>query len=420
MPTLFSGTENPRPLLIVTRRYALYALLIFAPLALASVQDWAMSVIEMVTLVALTAFLFEKSMTWNWKWIKTPLDKPIIVLLILSSLSAVFSMNRPRSFWAILLLINYVIIFYLIVSTVRTRSDYRHLIWVIISVGAFLSLFGLFKKYMGNPFPWWNYHNIPETAGHLISTYGNRNHLTGYLEMALPLSLGLILTGYRGVRLFLLVVLSALLLLVLILAFSRGGWVSASLGLIFMGFVLMTSQYFNKKKILVAIIGGGVVLMMIVLSNTAMVERLLTIGEVDIGSSAGRIKIWSAAVEMIEDHPVLGIGPGNFSTVFTQYLPPAENRHFYAHNDYIQSAAEIGLAAIVIIAWMIAAIYRRGFKKLKNQSRLVWGITIGALSGITAILVHSIFDFNLHIPANALLFTVLVALAVSPLPVDNQ
>ena len=419
MPTAFYGTENSRPFLAVTR-YALYALLVFTPLALASVQDWAVTIIQMVTLVALTAFLLEKSLTWNWKWIKTPLDKPIIFLLILSILSTVFSMNRPRSFWAILLLINYVIIFYLIVHTVRTRSDYRHLLWVIISMGAFLSLFGLFKKYMGNPFPWWNYHNIPETAGHLISTYGNRNHLTGYLEMALPLALGLILTGYRGVRLFLLIVLSALLLLVLMLAFSRGGWVSGSLGLIFMGLVLMTSQYFNKKKVLVAVIGWGFILIMIVLSSTAMVERLLTLEEVDKGSIAGRTKIWGAVVEMIEDYPVLGVGPGNFSTVFTQYHPPAEDRHYYAHNDYIQSAAEIGLASIVIIAWMIAAVYRRGFMKLKNLSRLVRGGTIGALSGITAILVHSMADFNLHIPANALLFTVLVALAVCPVPVDIQ
>ena len=418
MHTAFSKTENPRPLLTITR-YALYALLVFTPLAMASVQDWAETVIEMVTLITMTAFLLEKSLTWNWKWIKTPLDKPIIFLLTLSILSAVFSMNRHRSFWATLLLINYVIIFYLIVYTVRTRSDYRHLLWVIISIGAFLSLFGLFKKYIGNPFPWWNYHNIPETAGHLISTYGNRNHLTGYLEMALPLSLGLILTGYRGIRLFLLVVLSALLLLVLMLAFSRGGWVSGSLGLIFMGFVLMTSQNFNKKRLLIAVIGGGGLLMMTVLSSTPMVERFLTIGEVDKGSSAGRMKIWSAAAEMIEDYSVLGVGPGNFSTVFTQYLPPAENRHYYAHNDYIQSVSEVGLAAIVIIVWMIAAIYRRGFKKLKNESRLVRGITIGALSGITALLIHSMFDFNLHIPANALLFTVLVALAVSPLPVDN-
>jgi hypothetical protein len=65
---------------------------------------------------------------------------------------------------------------------------------------------------------------------------------------------------------------------------------------------------------------------------------------------------------------------------------------------------------------MVIAFYKRGFYKLRYPSRLVRGTTLGAMSGITAILVHSVSDFNLHIPANALLFTVLVAIVVAPLP----
>jgi len=80
----------------------------------------------------------------------------------------------------------------------------------------------------------------------------------------------------------------------------------------------------------------------------------------------------------------------------------------------------VGLPLIAIVVWMIIALYRKGFRKLKNPSRLVRGITVGAMSGITAILVHSISDFNLHIPANAMLFTVLAALVVAPLPRTSQ
>ena len=69
---------------------------------------------------------------------------------------------------------------------------------------------------------------------------------------------------------------------------------------------------------------------------------------------------------------------------------------------------------------MIIALYRKGFGKLKNPSRLVRGITLGAMSGITGILVHSFSDFNLHIPANALLFTVLAAFVAAPLPKTSQ
>ena len=64
-------------------------------------------------------------------------------------------------------------------------------------------------------------------------------------------------------------------------------------------------------------------------------------------------------------------------------------------------------------------LYRKGFKKLKNPSRLVRGTTLGAMAGITATLVHSFGDFNLNIPANAILFTVLAALAAGPIPIDN-
>jgi len=63
-------------------RYAIYALLIFTPLARASVQGWAICIIHMVTIIALTAFLLEMNWNWTWKWIKTPLSS---VLCLLSS-----------------------------------------------------------------------------------------------------------------------------------------------------------------------------------------------------------------------------------------------------------------------------------------------------------------------------------------------
>ena len=109
-------------MLLSLTRYSLYFLLIFTPLAMASVQGWAISIIHFVTLFALTAFLLGKSLAWDWKWISTPLDKPILCLLVLCLLSSVFSVHKYTSIWSFILLLNYVIIFYLIIHTVRTRS----------------------------------------------------------------------------------------------------------------------------------------------------------------------------------------------------------------------------------------------------------------------------------------------------------
>ena len=111
-----------------------------------------------------------------------------------------------------------------------------------------------------------------------------------------------------------------------------------------------------------------------------------------------RVVAWGGVVKMIGDYPLLGAGQGTFPTIFTQYQPPGLSRHFTkAHNDYPHFISEVGLPLIVILAWIIIAFYKRGFYKLRYPSRLVRGTTLGAMSGVTAIL-FDISDFNLHIP----------------------
>jgi len=349
------------------------------------------------------------------------LDKPILILLLLSILATVFSLHHRTSIWSTILLINYITIFYLTIHTVRTRSQIRRLVYIIIGVATFLSVFGLFKLFGANPFPCWDYDDMRYISGALSSTFGNRNHLAGYMEMAIPLVLGLLMTGYRGGGLFVLLYLTFIMLAALALSLSRGGWIGAATGLSFMAFALMSSRYFKRKIFLTAFIAGSLALTFIILPSTPIVERIRTFEQKEkVPSFQSRVKRWGGVVDMIQDHSLIGTGPGTFATVFTQYQPPGfANRSFYAHNDYLHFISEVGISLIAIMIWMIIVLYRKGFKKLKNQSRMVRGITLGAMSGITAILIHGISDFNLNIPANALLFTILAALVVSPVPTDN-
>jgi len=147
-------SNNPKSKIVMGHalRASLFALLTFTPLARGSVQPWAITIIEMITLFALTLFLLEKCLVWEWKWIKTPLDKPIIALIILSIVSIIFSLHKQISIRSFTLFLTYPVIFYLIINTVRTRSQFRQLIYVIISVAVFLALFGLFKNFGANPF----------------------------------------------------------------------------------------------------------------------------------------------------------------------------------------------------------------------------------------------------------------------------
>ena len=124
--------------------------------------------------------------------------------------------------------------------------------------------------------------------------------------------------------------------------------------------------------------------------------------------------IWISMLDLIWDYPLLGTGPGTFKTVITQYHPYMDVIHLRAHNDYLQFTSEVGIFVIIIIVWMTRKFYKAGFEKLNSHSTLVYGVTMGAMAGVTAMLVHNMGDFNSLIPANALLFSVLSALVVAP------
>jgi len=399
--------------LFTATRYLLYALLIFSPLAKASVQEWAISAFHIITLFAVTSFLLSNCITWEWRWIRTPLDKPILALFSLAVFSAVFSLHPRTSFRALMLFANYLIIFYLFIHTVRTRLQLRQTVYVVIGVAIFLSVFGFVKLLGVNPFSWWDYPELNQGNVRMTSTFGNPNHLAGYMEMTFFLMLGFLMTGYKGGQLFLLTYLSLVMLGALILSVSRGSWFGLLTGMTLMMLNLLTSRRFKHKKSLLLLTVVASALIFIVLNSTPVVERIRTIVEREEMTIYDRMTAWEGVIDMIEDHPLLGIGPGTFGIAFVQYQPPGLSSYFnMAHNDYLHFISETGLLLIPVMIWMVIVFFRKSFKKLKTRSRLIRGITLGAMSGITAILVHSISDFNLHIPANAMLFTVLGALAI--------
>jgi len=398
-------------------RLLIYFLLVTTPLPKGSVQGWAITFMHMITLIALAGFFIERVFLWKGNWIKSPLNKPIAALFILCVASTVTSVHRGLSFWAVLEFFNYIAIYFLVTQVFTRRKHLQTLLFLIAGIAMFLAVFGLFKQAGANPFPWWNYGDPPGPHPFLTSTYVNHNHIAGHLEMAIPVLFGLIVSGFKKGRIILLWVALTVVTIALILSLSRGGWIGTLAGCAFFALTFLYSKKrLGMKKGFVISLAAIFLIGLLTLSSVTAVERLLTFEKKEkIGTFQGRVTVWKGVLEMIRDYPLLGSGPGTFSTVYTQYQPPGFWVRFYkAHNDYLQFTAEVGLLWIPVLFWGLFSLFRAGFRKLKNPSRFIRGATAGALAGIVSILVHSISDFNLHIPANALLFTVITAVAALP------
>jgi O-antigen ligase len=121
------------------------------------------------------------------------------------------------------------------------------------------------------------------------------------------------------------------------------------------------------------------------------------------------------ALRMWRDHPLLGVGLGDFETAYPRYQSlPSDLWIDHAHNDYAEAVAETGLVGALLILSALALFLRLAFRDWGHpfRSQASW-IRLGAAIGCCGMLVHSLGDFNLHIPANAAWFAVLAGIATT-------
>jgi O-antigen ligase len=129
-------------------------------------------------------------------------------------------------------------------------------------------------------------------------------------------------------------------------------------------------------------------------------------------SYVDRIRIAGATLRIIQDHPYTGTGLGTFALLSPMYVSWPTNELFdKAHNDYLQLLSEVGLIGFSFVVIWIVALFRSLVSIVRDDSQHSSLLPLGAFCGCFAILIHSFVDFNLQIPANAIYFAVLAALA---------
>ena len=275
----------------------------------------------------------------------------------------------------------------------------------------------------------WN--SISPYAGRASGTYISPNHLAGFLEMLLPLAAAYVLAGRMKTVMRIFLGYAALVVSAgLAVTFSRGGWVAAAAGLLaLLGILLGHRQHrIPALLLLVVLIGGGMWFTNIYLEKTpAYVSRMegtVNTGQVELDL---RGDMWAAEEQMWMDHFWWGVGPAHYDYRFREYRPAhIQSRPDRVHNDYLNLLTDwgavggmivlAGMAAFAAGLWETRKHVRRAEKDLGGRGTSNrFAFFLGASAGLLALAVHSVVDFNLHIPANAILGVTLLALLTSNL-----
>ena len=132
-------------------------------------------------------------------------------------------------------------------------------------------------------------------------------------------------------------------------------------------------------------------------------------------SLQGRLIVNRNTLEMIKDYPILGTGLGTFAILYPKYRDSRLRMFMNAvHNDYLQFAEEMGIFGLGSFIAILVLFFRKSLGLLRYaRDRYIQGLAIGFLVSVAAIVIHGLGDFNLQIPANALLFWIILALSSS-------
>jgi tetratricopeptide (TPR) repeat protein len=298
----------------------------------------------------------------------------------------------------------------------------------LIVLGNLEALYAMVQLLTGMPYVLWWEQTFSEKVA--TGTFIDRNHLAGFLSMLICLAIGYFWAtgkdmthgrrkrrlyerlkawtaplGARGIVLVLSVVLMTAALLT---TASRGGVLSLLGGIAFM-FGLVFTRYFRTGKAAVfaiAVFAG------LIYTGYIASDRVLERFHFFAAGLENRLAMARETVTMGEDFPNTGAGLGTFEFVFPGYQKTSvEGLVNYAHNDWAQLFAESGWPGLLILGggflWFLGACVIR-WRQRHNPFSV--GIGLGGMGAFVAIALHSLSEFNLHMPANALLLALITAL----------
>jgi O-antigen ligase len=309
------------------------------------------------------------------------------------------------------LLVAYLTLLLLLTQAFYRSRHLRGLVWFLMSLGFFVAIFGILQHLTFNGKLYW--FRVMRYGGLPFGPYVNRNHFAGFAELLIPIALvPLVLGKVRRERLFLVALFALAPIVALLLSASRGGIISLAVQIVIL-FLLLLVRRVRSKNILV---GGMVVLCAVLAVSWIGVHQVLqrftgyqSLEVTEAKRAAMRRDTWAIFL----DHPLIGTGLGTLQMVFPRYDSLYDGKIInHTHNDYLEALAETGVLGGLCCVWFLGVLLLDSLRGLAELgSSFGASLNLSGLVGCCGLLIHSLVDFNLHIPANALLFVVAAHLA---------
>jgi O-antigen ligase len=407
--SLGSEHQNLRSSLETATLTVLFTTMAFAPLAFGAVETWSTFVMEML-LGVVALLLIASGMLFPGGGYRHPALAPagLFVALIVAQVGFNLSFYRHSTFVELLRVVAYGIAFVAALQCLRSSERLRQFTLMVAIFGFALALLAMAQHFTSPDKLYW--FRTPSQGGNVFGPFVNRNHYAGFMEMVVPFGIMGFLVPYtrkekRAMMFFAAIVMAGSL----VLSLSRGGLMAFLAELVFLGVVISLGTKFRKSGLAMGALVVPVAAFVGWLSTPESLERFT------IMQDWMRSAITRDGLRIFRDHWVMGTGLGTFPTIYPQFRSFSTDYFVnQAHNDIVQLMVETGLPGLLLVLWFLVVVYRNGLAKGQMWTSAWKGAaSLAAVTGITGLVVHSLVDFNLRIPSNALWFCVLCGVAAA-------
>jgi O-antigen ligase len=345
----------------------------------------------------------------------SPLDWGVVALVLVGALSLLWAEHgreAAREFRTVVLEAG---IFY---GLLRLMVGDRRAIWRVadgwVLGAAAIALVGVYQWAFGQ--------NLITADGvwRVRGFYGSPNNLALYLGRAFPVgiaigALSVTSLGERGgealgSRRWVYGLAAVAMAAALFLTYSRGAWLlGVPASLLFLAAM-------GGRRIFAVTVG---ILIVVALAAVFLIGagRLTSLLNTTEGTTFFRLQLWQSSWAMIRDHPLLGVGLDNFLYYYrSAYVLPTAWQEFnlsHPHDLILDFWLRLGLAGLVIAAWLLVAFFRRGWRAVRRlrladkEERL---LVVGLMAGMVDFVAHGLVDNAFFLVDLAFVFMLMLAL----------
>ncbi len=390
--------------------HAIYWLIVIIPFSISIAPGFTNVCIGLL----IGAFVFKKIITRQEVIIKTKLNLPILFLFLITCLSIINSINlRDTLKGGIFRSLLYISIFFIVAGEIKNSAHVKRIIASMLGGLVLASVDGIWQVLTGADFM--GYHPV-SFIGLLRATasFKDPNTYGIYLSAIAPLLFGLALYYFKGSKRIAGIFLSLPVLIAIVLPYSRPTLLAVYAALFFLGIV-------GKSKVLIiSLIIFALVSPFMLPKSVKEFARAVDYNPVRFMCNDDRIAVYQHSLNMIKDHPIIGLGANTYMKNYKKYKNNPEYRnvvtsdYLYAHNNFLHIAAEIGLVGLAIFIWLLYELFRqcrRIFKGLDNHFLKV--VSLSLTGCLIAFLVNGLTESSLYSSRVASIFWFIAGFAIA-------